>query len=97
MKFLHWILEDKIDWNYLCLNPNAIYLLEQNLDKINWVYLLGNPNTIHLLEQNLDKINWLWLSGNESIFEEWNGIKYFALLHILMIFITSLITLIHVK
>ena len=24
---------DKIDWDYLCENPNAIHLLEQNPDK----------------------------------------------------------------
>jgi hypothetical protein len=26
------------------LNPNAIQLLEKNLDKVNWRYLSKNPN-----------------------------------------------------
>ena len=36
---LYHLLEknlDKINWNYLSKNPNAIHLLEQNLDKIDW-------------------------------------------------------------
>lgn len=28
-----------IDWDYLCLNSNAIHLLEKNLDKISWYWL----------------------------------------------------------
>jgi hypothetical protein len=39
-----------IDWNWLSRNPNAIHLLEQNIDKINWFWLSENPNAIHLLE-----------------------------------------------
>ena len=35
---------DKIDWCYLCKNPNAIHLLEQNPDKINWAVLSRNPS-----------------------------------------------------
>jgi hypothetical protein len=31
------------------MNPNAIHLLEQNVDKINWWGLCENPNAIHLL------------------------------------------------
>ena len=31
-------------------NPNAIHLLEQNMDKIDWKFLSENPNAIHLLE-----------------------------------------------
>ena len=58
MSFLYWILENKINWIWLSENPNAINLLEQNLDKIIWQYLSGNPNAIHLLEQNLYKIDW---------------------------------------
>ena len=58
MLFLHWILENRISWYLLSENPNAINLLEQNLDKIIWQYLSGNPNAIHLLEQNLYKIDW---------------------------------------
>ena len=39
---------DKIDWEGLSLNPNAIPLLEQNMDKIHWYYLSLNPNAIPL-------------------------------------------------
>ena len=44
-----------IDWISLSNNPNAISLLEKNLDKINWKLLSCNPNAISILEKNLDK------------------------------------------
>ena len=50
-KLLDWIDINKIDWNNLSLNPNAIYLLEENIDKINWRWLSLNPNAIHILEK----------------------------------------------
>ena len=59
---------DKINWDLLSFNHNAIHLLEQNPDKINWGYLSENRNAIHLLEKNRDKINWYWLSANHNIF-----------------------------
>ena len=68
IKLRDWIDIDKLDWNNLSLNPNAIHLLEQNPDKINWYHLSLNPNAIHLLEQNQDKIDWEDLSINPSIF-----------------------------
>jgi hypothetical protein len=52
---------DKLNWNILSKNPNALYLLEQNMDKINWSQLSENPNALYLLEQNIDKIDWYWL------------------------------------
>ncbi len=55
-----------MDWYGLSGNPNAIYLLEQNLDKVNWQNLSRNPNAIHLLENNLDKVNWAYLSLNPN-------------------------------
>ena len=67
MSFLYWIQVDKINWNMLSENPNAIHLLENNLDKINWIHLSLNPNAIHLLENNLDKINWYALSRNPNL------------------------------
>jgi hypothetical protein len=57
-----------INWNGLSANPNAIHLLEQNLDKVEWKFLSCNSNAIHLLEQNMDKIKWNFLCSNESIF-----------------------------
>jgi hypothetical protein len=58
--------QDKIDWDWLSANPNAIHLLEQNPDKINWYWLSLNPNAIHLLEKNPYKIDWYWLSKNTN-------------------------------
>jgi hypothetical protein len=54
-----WLLEqnpDKINWESLSENPNAIDILEKNPDKINWINLLKNENAIDLLENN-DFIN----------------------------------------
>jgi hypothetical protein len=50
---LEWIDTNKINWNFLSSNPNAIYLLEQNQNKINWNDLSQNPNAIHLLEPRI--------------------------------------------
>ena len=44
----------------LSKNPNAVELLERNIDKINWYNLSDNPNAIHLLERNMDKIDWIF-------------------------------------
>ncbi len=57
---------DKIDWNFLSMNPEAIHILEKNPDKINWKWLSENPAAIHLIEKNLDKIDWGLLSGNPA-------------------------------
>ncbi len=50
-------LNQKINWDELSKNQNAIHILEENLDKINWNWLSLNPNAIRLLEENLDKVN----------------------------------------
>ena len=39
----------KVNWKTLSINPNAIYILENNLDKVNWDNLSLNPNAMHLL------------------------------------------------
>ena len=65
-KLRDWVNIDKIDWNWLSMNPNAIHLLEKNVDKIYWYYLSSNPNAIHLLEKNVDKIDWNMLSCNPN-------------------------------
>ena len=68
LKLLDWIDINKLNWEYLSVNPNAIHLiseaLEQNRDKIYWRELSRNPGAIHLLEKNIDKINWCKLSSN---------------------------------
>ena len=56
----------RADWYYLSQNPNAIPILEQNIEKINWFGLSWNPNAIHLLEQNMEKVNWNCLSENQN-------------------------------
>ena len=45
-KLLDWIDINKISWDLLSSNPNAIDLLERNQDKINWDYLSLNQNAI---------------------------------------------------
>ena len=61
-----YVINPNTNWQSLSLHPNAIHLLEQNIDKIHWFNLSRNPNAIHLLEQNLDKVNWDMLSGNPN-------------------------------
>ena len=41
-------------WKFICKNPNAIPILEKNLDQVEWSYLCSNPSAIHLLEKNLN-------------------------------------------
>jgi hypothetical protein len=53
----------------LSTNPNAIHILEENIDHIHWDKLSGNPSAIHLLEQNQEKIDWFCLSKNPSAIE----------------------------
>ena len=65
-KLLDWIDIDKLDWDELSSNENAINLLEQNQDKIIWSSLSFNENAIELLEQNQDKIDWRFLSTNKN-------------------------------
>jgi hypothetical protein len=57
---------EKLDWEILSSNPNAIHLLGKNPDKIDWSFLSSNPNAIHLLEQNPTKIDWEYLSSNPN-------------------------------
>ena len=56
----------KIDIEDLSANPNAISLLEQNMDNIDWEFLSKNPNAIPLLEKNIDNIDWYELSSNPN-------------------------------
>ena len=67
-ELLDWININKINWNMLSKNPNAIDMLMKNQDKINWSCLSLNPNAIDLLMKNQNKIDWWWLSSNPNIF-----------------------------
>jgi len=63
-KLRDWIDINKLDWIGLSLNPNAIDLLERNLDKVVWSFMCENPNAVSLLEKNPEKIDWYHLSKN---------------------------------
>jgi hypothetical protein len=63
---------EKIRWQILSTNPNAIDILRDNPDKIDWDLLSQNHNAIDLLQAHPEKISWLglwWVSVNPSIFE----------------------------
>ena len=66
---LPWITINKLYWNKLSRNPNAIDILKVNEDKIDWSNLSKNPNAIKLLEANKDKIQWISIYKNPSIFQ----------------------------
>ena len=66
---INWIDIEKLDWDMLSININAINLLKENPDKINWKYLSMNPSAIELLKENQDKIYWYNLSSNPNAIE----------------------------
>jgi hypothetical protein len=47
------LLNRKEPYLYLSANPNAIPILEKNLDKVNWSSLSRNPNAIPILKNLL--------------------------------------------
>ena len=47
-KLRDWVDKEKLCWETLSANPNAIDLLEKNKNKINWSSLSANPNAIQL-------------------------------------------------
>jgi len=50
----------------LSSNPNAIPLIEKNLEKISWYDLVANLNAYHLIKNNINKFNWCNLSSNPN-------------------------------
>ena len=48
--------QDKVKWNWLSLNPNALSLLKENPDKINWSWLSSNPSIFKKVYNNDDKL-----------------------------------------
>jgi hypothetical protein len=50
-----WIPIDKLHWDKLSLNPNAIKLLEENKDKIDWENLSKNINAIDILKEKWEQ------------------------------------------
>ena len=67
---------EKVRWDWLSFNRNAIYLLEINQDKIHWDWLSCNRYAMHLLEKNPEKICWSFLSTNLSIFADSINYKF---------------------
>lgn len=61
-----YVIENRTYWDRISINPDAIHIIEQNLDKICWTGLSSNPSAIHIIEKNLDKINWKILSMNPN-------------------------------
>ena len=47
--------QDKIDWNYLSTNPNAIEILKNNKHKLNWDYISSNINIFKINKNNKEK------------------------------------------
>ncbi len=77
LKLRDWIDINKIDWDILSYNTNAIELLKENQDKINWYILSSNKNAIEILKSNKDKLYWFGLSKNSNIFiYDYEKIKY---------------------
>ena len=60
---IDWIDKIKLDYSYLSLNPNAIYLLKANKDKIIWCYLSRNPSIFQLDYEEMKK-------NNQDMYEE---------------------------
>jgi hypothetical protein len=58
--------QEKINWDNLSINPNAITLLKENQNKVNWRLLSFNENAIELLKENQNNINWQLLSSNKN-------------------------------
>ncbi len=56
LKLRDWIDIEKIEWEYMSSNPNAINFLKKHPDKIDWSLLSLNINGIDLLKENFDKI-----------------------------------------
>jgi hypothetical protein len=53
-------------WVHLSRNPNAIHILEKNLDNVYWYWLSQIPDAIHFLEQHLNDVDWYALYSNSN-------------------------------
>jgi hypothetical protein len=45
---------DKVDWDMVCLNPNAMHLIEQRIKEgkyVDWKRICVNPNAVHLIQE----------------------------------------------
>jgi hypothetical protein len=75
---------DKIDFDSLSLNENAIDILEQYIYNVNWRNLSANPNALPILLKNPDRIDNSMLSINPNalhiIENNLNKINWYQLL-----------------
>jgi len=79
-KLLDWIDINKLYWDGLSRNPNAINLLKNNLDKVRLTWLLENPNVLDIIDlidaALLEKcLNRFSKSGSNRLFRNINVIK----------------------
>lgn len=69
MKLCDWVDIEKLDWDLLSQNYNAINLLEQNINRINWMQFTTNKNpyAFYLLEKfaKIEDIPLHYLSMNQ--------------------------------
>jgi hypothetical protein len=72
-KLRSWINPENLKWPFLCENPNAISILENNPDKISWYLFTENPHCLPLIEQNQDKLDELCWS---DLFKNPNAIVF---------------------
>lgn len=59
-KLLDWIPKQNLRWENLCLNPKAIFVLEQNVHCFNsvcWNNLCKNPDGLSIIETNIEKLS----------------------------------------
>jgi hypothetical protein len=56
-KLRDWIDINKLDWDMLSLNPNAIELIKANQDKIDWDNLSYNPAIFELDYEKMKENN----------------------------------------
>tara|TARA_B110000483_G_C18191042_1_gene540968 strand:+ start:1655 stop:2488 length:834 start_codon:yes stop_codon:yes gene_type:complete len=63
---LDWIDINKLNWDNLSKNYNAIDLLKENYDKINWENLSMNYNALFILYKNINKVSYIGLIKNKN-------------------------------
>ena len=65
-------LDDYVNWHSLAFNPNAIHIIEKNLNKIDFYLLACNPNAISIIEKNIDQYKF---KNVEEEIEFWNNLS----------------------
>jgi hypothetical protein len=70
---------ENIDTHNLCLNYNAIHLIEASIisdeDFCDWNRVTWNKSAIHLIRANPDKVCWMVIGENENAMELWDEHK----------------------